>query len=134
MKWAAASIGVSFKLARRWRDQGQVDDSMETDSCYRLFYTELEKAESELEQRMVSKWTAALESKEDGWKGIMQFLEKRFRDEWGKAPVEINASVIDIRKSPEFKTLVAMILQTVPADKQVELSEYLDKLAVNDEE
>jgi len=134
LKWAAAGVGVSSKLARRWRDQGAVDDSMGADTCYSAFYLALQAAEADLESRLVRKWTKALEEVEGGWKGIEAFLQKRFKDDWGKAPVELQAQVLDLRKSPEFTELVRMIVATMPPEKQIELSEFLDKLSENDEE
>lgn len=124
-KWACLGSGLRENLGRKYRDQGEIDASMGTKSVFADFYLAVKDAEAQLEMRLVKKWTEALEQKEDGWKGIMAFLEKRFKQEWGKAPVELNAQVLDLRKSPEFTQLVAMISEMLPADKQEELSELL---------
>ena len=124
-KWACVGAGVHDRTGHKWLQQGELDHSMGAETVYADFYTAVKEAESDLEARLVSKWTEALEKKEDGWKGIMAFLEKRFKEDWGKAPVDIHASVLDLRKSPEFTQLVAMISNMLPPEKQVELSELL---------
>jgi len=123
---AACNIaGIHSAKIYDWMKQGELDHSMGSDSRYSQFFLAVKEAEGNLEERLVSKWVNSLEKKEDGWKGIKEFLEKRFKDEWGKAPTEINAHVLDLRKAPEFTELVRMIMATLPPEKQIELSELL---------
>jgi len=127
-RYAAQSVGVSPQTARKWRDQGQLDDAMGADSAYRNFFLAVQLAEGALERRLTDRWVKALEEDEDGWKGIQAFLEKRYKDEWGKAPVELQAQILDLKKTPEFHELIKLISQIVPPEKQEELSLELGKL------
>jgi hypothetical protein len=111
---------------------GEQDAYLDISTSHRDFYEAVKKAEADLEHRLTERWVKALEFDDDGWKGIENYLSKRFKDDWGKSPVEIHQSVTDLRKTPEFNEIIKLIMEYVPDDKQVELSDKLNKLMEKD--
>lgn len=128
LRAAGHLAGVSYTTMSNWLDRGQ----LEIPSVYHDLYVSVRHAEAALQERLVKKWVDKLEDEPDGYKGLSQFLERRFPQEWGKA-LEINAQVsTDVSKSDEFQKLLATVEELLTPEQQLELSKRLSDESTED--
>lgn len=121
---------INPSTAKEWLTQGELEYNAGIASEFNDFFCAVKLAEAELEHKLTKRWTTSLLEDENGWKGIESYLARRFKDEWGKTSLEIEASVTDLRKSPEFNAIVALILQYVPVENQEALARDLAAMDV----
>ncbi len=76
---AAQAAGVSASTFYAWKARGE----REKTGRYRDFLEELRKAEAEAERNAVEIWRSAIDDEGD-WRAAQAFLERRFRDRWGR--------------------------------------------------
>ena len=121
---------INPSTARDWLTQGELEFNAGIASEFADLYAAVRVAEGELEEKLTRRWTTSLLEDENGWKGIESYLARRFKDDWGKSSLEIQASVTDLRKSPEFNAIVALVLQYVPPENQEALARDLAAMDV----